>query len=107
MHPGTDLEDFVTFFIDDQMLGNPILNVRDIFTLQRIVTIPLVSPEVRGSINRHGHIVTVTDVHVRLGLPTKQNGETEGIDVTVKHGNDLYTLFSDRVGDIMGLSSDL
>ncbi len=105
-HPGTGLEDFVTFFIDDQMFGIPVLNVQDILTPQNIAAIPLAPPEVRGSINLRGRIVTVIDVRVRLGLPAKPDGKTKGMGVTVEHGNDLYTLLADRIGDVMGLSAD-
>ena len=66
--PGKDLEDFVTFFINDQMFGIPVLEVQDILTPDRIAPIPLTPPEVRGSINLRGRIVTVVDVRVRLGL---------------------------------------
>ncbi len=66
--PGKDLEDFVTFFINDQMFGIPVLMVQDILTPDRIAPIPLTPPEVRGSINLRGRIVTVVDVRVRLGL---------------------------------------
>ncbi len=66
--PGKDLEDFVTFFINDQMFGIPVLKVQDILTPDRIAPIPLAPPEVRGSINLRGRIVTVIDVRVCLGL---------------------------------------
>ena len=66
--PGKDLEDFVTFFINDQMFGLPVLKVQDILTPDRIAPIPLAPPDVRGSINLRGRIVTVVDVRVRLGL---------------------------------------
>ena len=66
--PGKDLEDFVTFFINDQMFGIPVLKVQDILTPDRIAPIPLAPPEIRGSINLRGRIVTVVDVRVRLGL---------------------------------------
>ncbi len=66
--PGKDLEDFVTFFINDQMFGIPVLMVQDILTPDRIAPIPLAPPEIRGSINLRGRIVTVVDVRVRLGL---------------------------------------
>ncbi len=63
-----DLEDFVTFFINNQMFGTPVLKVQDILTPDRIAPIPLTPPEIRGSINLRGRIVTVVDVRVRLGL---------------------------------------
>lgn len=107
-HPGEDLDDFVTFFVDDQMFGIPVLKVQDILTPEHIASIPLAPAEVRGSINLRGRIVTVIDVRVRLGLKPKQRDKNEkGMGVTVEHGSDLYTLLVDRIGDVMGLANDL
>jgi len=106
-HPGEDLNDFVTFFVADQMFGIPVLKVQDILTPDRIASIPLAPPEVKGSINLRGRIVTVIDVRVRLGLKTlKQVKGVGNMGVTVEHDNDLYTLLVDRIGDVVGLSND-
>jgi len=106
-HPGEDLNDFVTFFVADQMFGIPVLKVQDILTPDSIASIPLAPPEVKGSINLRGRIVTVIDVRVRLGL--NSSPATDGasnMGVTVEHQNDLYTLLVDRIGDVVGLSND-
>ena len=66
-----NLEDYVTFVIGGQLFGIPVLNVQDILTPENIANIPLAPPEVRGSINLRGRIVTVIDVRVRLGLPRR------------------------------------
>lgn len=71
-----DLEDFVTFFINNQMFGIPVLKVQDILTPDRIAPIPLTPPEIRGSINLRGRIVTVVDVRVRLGLEKRLPDKT-------------------------------
>ena len=71
-----DLEEFVTFFVNDQMFGIPVLKVQDLLTPDRIAPIPLAPPEVRGSINLRGRIVTVVDVRVRLGLEKSLPGKT-------------------------------
>ena len=47
---GKDIENFVTFIIEDQMLGIPVLGVQDILTPDRIASVPLAPPEVKGSI---------------------------------------------------------
>ena len=47
-HPGEDLDDFVTFFINDQMFGIPVLKVQDILQPEHIASIPLAPPEVKG-----------------------------------------------------------
>ena len=105
IHPGKDREDFVTFIVEDQLFGIPIIQVQDILSPETIASIPLAPPEVKGSINLRGRIVTVIDVRVRLGL-AKRDGEDTGMAVTVEHQHELYTLLVDRVGDVIGLSKN-
>lgn len=104
--PGKNLEDYVTFYIGDQMFGIPVLRVQDILTPNKIAPIPLAPKEVKGSINLRGRIVTVVDVRIRLGLPDKA-GEKHTMGVTVEQDHDLYTLLVDKIGDVIGLSRDL
>ena len=103
---GNGLKDFVTFIIKGQMFGIPVLHVQDILVTDKIAAIPLAPPEVKGSINLRGRIVTVIDVRVRLGLEKRQDGG-QSMGVTVEHQNDLYTLLVDKVGDVVGLKGDL
>ena len=100
-------EDFVTFMVADQMFGIPVKKVQDILSPSRIAAIPLAPPEVKGSINLRGRIVTVIDVRVRLGMPKRDAPDQEkqkSMGVTVEHEHDLYTLLVDRVGDVISLS---
>lgn len=105
--PGENLEDYVTFYIGDQMFGIPVLRVQDILTPDRIAPIPLAPKEVKGSINLRGRIVTVVDVRIRLGLPDKEGSDANSMGVTVEQDHDLYTLLVDRIGDVIGLSREL
>ncbi len=100
---GGAAQEFVTFFIGKQMFGVPVLKVQDILQPDRIAAIPLAPAEVAGSINLRGRIVTVIDVRVRLGLPPVDTKQTQPMGVTVEHGNDLYSLLVDRVGDVISL----
>lgn len=80
-----NLEEFVTFNIAGQLFGIPVLIVQDILVPENIASIPLAPPEVRGSINLRGRIVTVIDVRVRLGLERREithDGEFEVEDDT-------------------------
>ena len=67
-----NLSEFVTFNIAGQLFGIPVLIVQDILVPENIASIPLAPPEVRGSINLRGRIVTVVDVRVRLGLERRE-----------------------------------
>ncbi len=95
-------EEFVTFTIDKQLFGVPILKVQDILKPDKIASIPLAAPEIRGSINLRGRIVTVIDVRVRLGMPASVD-TSESMGVTVELHQDLYTLLVDSIGDVMAL----
>ena len=102
---GEELKDFVTFTIDKQLFGIPVLRVQDILVPDRIAPIPLAPVAVKGSINLRGRIVTVLDVRVRLGLdPRSDDGQSMG--VTVEYNNDLYTLLVDQVGDVVRMADD-
>ena len=102
------LQDFVTFIVKHQLFGIPVLQVQDILAPERIAPIPLAPPEVRGSINLRGRIVTVIDVRARLSMPALEEEEQDGqfMAVTVEHQHELYTLLVDSVGDVIGLSDD-
>ncbi|MHA1599098.1 MAG: chemotaxis protein CheW [Alphaproteobacteria bacterium] len=100
-----DLESFVTFYIKGQMFGIPVLQVQDILVPNKIASVPLAPPEVRGSINLRGRIVSVVDVRVRLGLEKRDDGG-ESMGVTIEEQNELYTLLVDTVGDVVGLSKE-
>jgi len=98
-------DDFVTATIADQMFGIPVLQVQDVLGSQRITRIPLAPPEVAGSLNLRGRIVTAIDVRRRLGLP-KRPADKPGMSIVVDHKGELYSLMVDYVGEVMSLSSD-
>jgi purine-binding chemotaxis protein CheW len=103
-----DHKDFVSFTVAGQMFGISVLEVQDILVPTKIASVPLAKPEIRGSINLRGRIVTVIDVRSRLGLP-KREPEASGrqMGVTVETGHDLYTLLVDEVGDVISLKTSL
>lgn len=95
----------LTCFVDEQMLGIPILRVQDVLIPQRITRIPLAPPEVVGSINLRGRIVTLIDVRTRLGMP-KLPEDAKAMCVTVEQHGELYSLLVDRVGDVLTVTGD-
>ncbi|HZH28275.1 MAG TPA: chemotaxis protein CheW [Azospirillaceae bacterium] len=96
--------DYVTVLIGDQLLGLPVLRVQDILGPQQITRVPLAPPEVLGSLNLRGRIVTAIDVRCRLGLPPRDDGKPS-MSVVVEHHGDLYSLQVDQVGEVMTLKA--
>lgn len=97
--------EYVTVIIAGQLIGLPILWVRDIFQPQAITRVPLAPPEVAGSLNLRGRIVTAIDMRRRLLLEPLGEG-AKPMSVVVEHDGELYSLIFDAVGDVMTLSND-
>ena len=100
---GEQLE-YVTLTIGGQWFGIPVLSVRDVLGPQNIAMIPLAPPEVAGSLNLRGRIVTAIDPRVRLGLPKREEDAT-AMSVVVEHQGELYSLLIDQVGEVLKLPS--
>ena len=96
--------DFLTITIADQTFGIPVLQVQDVLREQRVTRVPLAPPEVEGSLNLRGRIVTAINMRKRLGLPprVKQPGEKD-MSVVVEHDGELFSLLIDTVGDVLSL----
>jgi purine-binding chemotaxis protein CheW len=98
-----DHEEFVTMFIKGQMFGIPVLMVQDVLGPQKITRIPLAPPEVAGSLNLRGRIVTAIDVRLRLRLPRREEDVDNSMSVVVDLKGELYSLRVDSVGEVLSL----
>lgn len=94
--------EFVTMWVADQLFGIRVLEVQDVLGAQRIARIPLAAPEIAGSLNLRGRIVTAIDVRERLNLPHRADG-TKTMSVVVEHKGELYSLIVDKVGEVLSL----
>ncbi len=97
--------DFLTVMIADQIFGIPVMQVQDVLGVQRVTRIPLASPEVAGSLNLRGRIVTAVNVRRKLGLEKRKDASRD-MSVVVEHENELYSLIIDKVGDVLTLEDD-
>ena len=100
----TESRDYVSIIINGQLFGIPVLMVQDVLGPQRITRIPLAPPEVAGSLNLRGRIVTAIDIRTRLGLPKRTDG-SESMSVVVEQGGESYSLLVDNVGEVLSLST--
>lgn len=96
---------FVTLTVADQLCGIPVLGVRDVLGEQTITRIPLASPEIAGSLNLRGRIVTAIDLRRRLSLPAPPAG-AERMSVVVELAGELYALLVDQVSEVMTLQTN-
>jgi purine-binding chemotaxis protein CheW len=95
----------VTLTVGEQLCGVPVLAVRDILGEQTITRIPLAPPEIAGSLNLRGRIVTAIDLRRRLHLPPPPAGQKR-MSVVAEQGGELYALLVDQVSEVMSLDAN-
>jgi len=102
--PSRDREVFLTLTVGGQLCCVPVQRVRDVLLPQATTPIPLAPPEIAGSLNLRGRIVTAMDLRRRLRLPPRPTGAPGPMAVVVEQGSELYALLVDGVGDVVPLA---
>lgn len=98
-HDQASSEEFVTAVIDGQLFGIPVLSVQDVLGPQNLANIPLAPPEVAGSLNLRGRIVTAIDLRKRLGMEPADREKS--MSIVVDHHGELYSLLIDEIGEVL------
>ena len=101
-----DAQVLVTLTVGEQLCGVPVLAVRDILGEQSITRIPLAPPEIAGSLNLRGRIVTAIDLRRRLNLPPAPAGQPR-MSVVAEQSGELYALLVDQVSEVMSLDPSM
>jgi len=104
-HSDAETEGLVSIRLGSQTFGVPVMKAQDIIAQTAINIIPLAPPEVAGSLNLRGRIVTAIDMRRRLDLPPR-GPDDPFMCVIVERSGELYALLVDDVGDVLWLSSD-
>jgi purine-binding chemotaxis protein CheW len=97
---------FVTMSVHGQLCGIPVLNVRDVIASPDMTPIPMAPPEVAGSLNLRGRIVTAIDLRRRLRLPDARSDGRVTMSVVVEQQGELYSLIVDSVREVVELDAD-
>ena len=98
-----ETEEFVTFTIGGQLFGIPVLQIQDVLSSYQITPVPLAPPEITGSLNLRGRVVTAMDLRLRLGLSARAK-EAESMSIVAENEGELYSLMVDSVGEVLALS---
>ena len=94
---------YVSFFVDKQLLGIPVNAVQEVLNPQALSPVPLARPEISGLLNLRGQIVTAVNLRRRLGLPELEE-DRESMNVVVRHQGESFSLRVDDVGDVINVS---
>jgi purine-binding chemotaxis protein CheW len=99
------LNQYVSFWLDDQFLGVPVNAVQEVLNPQTIARTPRARAEIAGLLNLRGQIVTAVNLRRRMGLPDL-GGDRASMNVVVRHENESFSLLVDEVGDVINVDTD-
>lgn len=105
--PETKAKEFqlVVFTIGDEEFGVDISQVREIVRLLQITYLPKAPAFIEGVVNLRGQVVAVIDLAKRLGIVSRERGETTRI-VIVEFGDNTVGMIVDSVSEVLRLSSE-
>lgn len=100
---------YLTFALDDEEYGVPVLAVREIIKIQDITAVPQLPPWVKGVINLRGKVIPVVDLRLRFELATREYTERTCIivvDVAARSHTVMIGMVVDAVCDVICVSDD-
>ncbi len=114
------MEQFATFYLNDTLLGLPILAVREINPHIQMTNVPLAPEFIRGLVNLRGQVVTIIDLGIKLGLGKRElhnqtrliiiktNSELSelAIEKGIKTSDDPVGLLIDEIGDVVSAEEE-
>jgi purine-binding chemotaxis protein CheW len=100
-----DSEQLVTLVIDGQLFGLPIHQVRDVFIVSGMTSVPLAPAGIAGLFNLRGRVMTMLCMREMLGL--EKNAEKVGMTaIGIEWRGESFGLLIDRVGEVASLGRD-
>jgi purine-binding chemotaxis protein CheW len=97
-----EVEQYLTFLLDSQEYGIPILEVQEIKGYSGVTPIPNAPPWIKGVMNLRGTVVPVCDLRVRFGMPEAAYTQFTVV-ILVMLGRKVCGLVVDAVSDVLSL----
>ena len=101
---GLEVQQFVTFLIDDELFGVPMQKVLEIIRMPSLVHVPLCPPSLEGLATLRGRVLPVINLRASFRLPPQEHGEATR--VIVADCGTLVGFVVDRVASVISVERD-
>lgn len=99
-----DTQQFVTFLVDDELLGVPMSSVREIIRMPEVVRVPLSPPSLEGLANLRGRVLPIIDLRASFGLERLPHEEATRV-IVVDCGTQVGFIV-DRVASVVSVGKE-
>jgi purine-binding chemotaxis protein CheW len=100
---------YLTFVLDREEYGLPVLRIREIIKVMEITAVPQVPGHVRGVINLRGKVIPVVDLRVKFGFDVKADDDRTCIvvvDAAADGGRVMMGMVVDAVSEVLTIGGD-
>lgn len=94
---------YVKMRLCGQLFGMRVDDIEDILSPQEITPIPLSPPDVMGSLNLRGRVVTAIDMKVHLDINSDKEQSDSYRSIVLEYAGSLYSLIVDDVSEVIDL----
>lgn len=104
-----DLNQYLTFHIDKELLAIGILDIKEIIEVGTISRVPLTPAFIRGVINLRGRVLPVLDLSARLGRRSTDLTKRSCIVIVEVHAGDASQtlgMLVDEVNEVIEISPE-
>lgn len=100
---------YLTFTLDEEAYGIPILKVKEIIGMMTITQVPKMPEFMKGVINLRGKIIPVTDLRIKFGLNEAEVHDRTCIivvEMDSNTGKSVNGVIVDSVSDVLDIGDD-
>lgn len=100
---------YLTFTLDDECYGIPILKVREIIGIMPITHVPKMPSFMKGVINLRGRIIPITDLRIKFGLEAMEFHDRTCIivvEMDTDAGKSVNGVVVDSVSDVLDIGDE-
>ena len=102
---GGTIHQFVTFYLNGELLGINILKVQEIQLPQPITPVPRAQRNILGLISLRGQVVTLSDLRFRLGMKLSEP-IAKPYHIVVNTSDTIACLLVDEIGDVIDVPQE-
>lgn len=107
-HEHNGYSQYVIFDLSGETYGIPVVQVKEIITFPNITRVPRAPAHVEGIVNLRGNVITVTNLHKRLGLDQAEiTRNTRIIVVEGNAGQDALGMIVDSVTEVVPIPEEI
>ena len=100
---------YLTFALDHEEYGLPVLKVREIIKMMDITAVPQVPNHVKGVVNLRGKVIPVVDLRVKFGLGSQDYTDRTCIivvEVVMLASRVMMGIIVDHVSEVLNITPE-